>query len=427
MRCLSLLFSASALALAAAAPPSQYALWYTDAGVCDPALDGASDDPACATPILPMVLQRATFNNAGVLLSKKNVTDIYDGMGYLSLSPDGKTALFASEDKVSGNVYTYAVDVSTPTPGAPTIVLYNTSNLLAPCAPTCVETSTFHGTFSPDGKTIVFAFRNWDVDGNGIGSQGIAAADADGGNMRILAYDPTEAGIAIMDTCPTPSTDGSRVFFMRTMDQGVTTYPSYVNVGGDKKSAQLLDLPLYADASGCSNFLPTADGVTVFYMGCNNASDPDCSFSASSRKADSAPVRVVRGDADLAWGRAPGSMMAPQRPMRSGSGPSPNNYYSVRMQLGSSPSAWTAEPMFNVPYVDTPDTIDSYGVTQCDGLRGAHVNASVITCQGADPTHSFFQRLFVDPATGNGTVISYNTFRACMTPRCSLLQAIVPA
>ena len=79
---------------------------------------------------------------------------------------------------------------------------------------------------------------------------------------------------------------------------------------------------------------------------------------------------------------------------------------------------------FNVPLTTTPDTIGSYAITQCDQIHGS-ADSKIITCQGADPTHSFSQLVLVDSATGaNVSAISYDTFRACMTPRCSLLASV---
>jgi hypothetical protein len=85
--------------------------------------------------------------------------------------------------------------------------------------------------------------------------------------------------------------------------------------------------------------------------------------------------------------------------------------------------------MFDVALTDGPHVLDAFAVTQCDrilpvggGTAPTAANGS-LSCQGTDPARSFFARLFVDPASGNTTASSYDTFRACMTPRCTVMTS----
>ena len=48
-------------------------------------------------PSIPFWLAAAAFDERGAWLGRRNVTSPKDGMGYLSLSPDGQHALYASE------------------------------------------------------------------------------------------------------------------------------------------------------------------------------------------------------------------------------------------------------------------------------------------------------------------------------------------
>lgn len=301
---------------------------------------------------------------------------------------------------------------------APYILLSNLTALLAPCWPTCRDGSTFHNVWSIDGQKVFFAYRVWDEYGDGIGSQALAVASADGSNMVDLTWNNTgpDQGLNIIDLCPTPTNDGSRVFFVRTVDQGVSVYAAVVDVA--TRTVTMLDqLPEYAQASGCPNFLPTADGLTIFYMGCVGDA---CGFGAPHAQT----ATIHRKDVDSRWGRIGGASTRSAAGSSSKVGNSTGfNYYSVSMPVGSSPSSWSANLMFEVPLTDTPDTIDSYGITQCDQIIDFGSDA-VITCQGANNTDGFFQRLFVDPVTSNTSKISDNTLRACMTPRCAILQAV---
>ena len=72
-----------------------------------------------------------------------------------------------------------------------------------------------------------------------------------------------------------------------------------------------------------------------------------------------------------------------------------------------------------MPLTDTPDTLNSYAITQCDVVKNSP-DADPLACEGSDATHSFFMRLQVNASTGATIVNSTNTFLYCMTPRCSL-------
>ena len=119
-----------------------------------------------------MWLKRAAFDATGKETAPPvNLTTPYLGMAYLALHPSGGSALFATEDAASANVNTWIVDFAS---GNATMILHDLANLTAPCrnsTPACNQASTFHATWSDDGKHIVFAYRPWDSYGNAIGSQ----------------------------------------------------------------------------------------------------------------------------------------------------------------------------------------------------------------------------------------------------------------
>jgi len=419
------ILSVGCVALDSSATPSSYSLYYTDAGDCDPTSTDIQDN--CGGIVLNMWLQRASFTTTGKLQSIVNITDPFYGMGYLSTNPNNTIGLFVSEDEVSGNTYSYQVDLLNPN-NPPFIVLDNLTALLEPCKPTCVESSTFHNIYSPDGKYILFAFRNWDQYGNGIGSQGTAIANSDGSNVRILTYNTTgpQGGLMIIDTCPIMVPNNpNQVFFMRTSDAGSTTYAAVVDIN-TLNDQVLNNLPSYAPSSGCPNFLQNDNNnLNIMYMGCLNAAD--CAFS--NNQIDSTKeYKVSRSNVAARWGMVgtvDESMLSLSYPFTSGmkkNDTSPYNYYQVTLTPSVAPDSWTPKLMYNVHLTDAPGVIDCYSITQCDYIHGLSTS-NTISCEGSNPTHSFFQRLFVDSTTGNGTVISYDTFRVCMTPRCSLLVA----
>ena len=108
-----------------------------------------------------MWVQLAHFDAKGQLQSKTNLTEPDDGIGYLVFHPDGQSMLFATEN-ARGDVETYYLPLNG---SKPTQLLKDVQELYAPCAslkPPCVDASTFHATYLPDGKRIIFAYRVWD-------------------------------------------------------------------------------------------------------------------------------------------------------------------------------------------------------------------------------------------------------------------------
>lgn len=414
---------AIATASASSAPPAAYTLVFTDGHFN---MSGAPAIKCGGDGTMPFWIQTAQFDASGSTLvaPPKDFTTELCGAGYLSVHPNRSALLVASMDLTTpgniGNVATYVVDLALKAPQTPRPAFADLSPLLAACgAGVCVEASTFHGTFSPAGDRIVFAYRVWDHDETGVGNQALATADADGANVKPLTFTTAGAykGINIIDMCPAPTRgDPSSVFFLRSLDQGMSMFAARVEVATGKVDV-LLALPEYAISSGCANFVETADGVTVMYMGCAG-SLANCSFSA--RSASASVVRAEKRDARAAWGTA-NAMPLPGSPAANHT---QYNYGTVKLPKGAAPEKLAFAPTFNVPLTTTPDTIGSYAITQCDQVHGA-ADSRLITCEGADPDHSFTQMVLVDSQTGaNVSAISYNTFRECMTPRCSLLMTV---
>ena len=194
MRCSAFVASALTLAsvsaLASAQTATGYDLYYGDAGLCDfPGPDGGLAPGCREDPPATMWVQRASFDTAGKLLSKVNLTDPEMGIGYITMHPSGTSLLYASEEGGSdGDVNTFFLPFNG---SAPSEFLRDIDALLPPCAqqnPPCVDASTFHATYSLDGQKVFFAYRAWDRFGNGIGAQSIGVANADGTGMTPLTY-----------------------------------------------------------------------------------------------------------------------------------------------------------------------------------------------------------------------------------------------
>ena len=431
-----LVLSLFALTAAVSAAPgvADYALFYTDAHENDP-VDGAprrAGVPCSGGGMLPYWLQRATFTSEGTLLGKPvDLTTEQCGMGYLSLHPVNKsTVLLATTDLVTpgnvGNIETYTVDLSLPLPIEPRRLFTDISALLAPCASAlprpCVAANTFHARWTPDGQSIVFAYRVWDAIGDGIGNQALAISDASGGNIRVLTFTMagTYAGINIFDECPAPSRDGSRIFFSRSEDQGASSYATLVDVATGEVS-MMHHLPVIAVSSGCPNFVETADGVSVIYMGCNGSvPDTGCTFAVGPA-AEARQVKASRTDLRAAWGDASSQLVAKRPELAAGEGLF--TYGRVVLTRGTPTSQLVWQPMFGISLTSTPSSFGSYATTQCDQILGLPLSKdpAVLSCEGADPHKLFFQLTFVDTVSGNATAVSRDTFSACMTPRCSLL------
>ena len=298
---------ASALAAAAAAAAA-YTLVYTDAHFN---MSGGRSAPAVkcgGDGTMPFWVQTVQFDAAGTRLTQPaDFTTELCGAGYLSVA--GSKLIFASMDLTTpgniGNVASYVVDLSLPAPQAPAPLFSDISALLAACgsADACHTASTFHGTFSPAGDRVVFAYRVWDAEENGVGNQALGIADPDGSNAKPLTFTMAGAykGINIIDMCPSPTRgDPSSVFFLRSLDQGMSMFAARAEVATGKVDV-FLALPEYAISSGCPNFVETASGVSVMYMACDS-SLANCSFSA--RSASAAPVLASRRDPRAAWGTA---------------------------------------------------------------------------------------------------------------------------
>lgn len=410
------LFTAAAAATASA---TSYQLFYSDAGNCDP-----PQQPDCKPSEPPaMNIKKATFSADGALQSNVNVTGLLNGVGYLSLHPSGSTIMYATEDtNFDGVVRTWSLDLTSPN-AKPSILLNDATNLLAPCAPQCTDVNTFHATYTPDGKKIVFAYRVWDINGNAIGSQALAVCDTDGSNVVPLTFNTSgsEGGVGIMDTCPAPvPNDPSRVLFVRTVDEGETNLISIVDLKTGA-SDQLSQLPEWADASGCPNWLPTKDGLTTMVMLCK-----DCDWETMHKGEP-----VHRQNHAAAWGKLPKRILKRGQVKGGQDAADPIYYAVIKQNIGQDPTTFTYTKLFDVPIINSTDYDDTYGVTQCDAIHNTTLpgawkpgQTGVISCQGADKDYDSFTALFVDIATGNSTVNNYETNLACMTPRCSLLTAV---
>jgi hypothetical protein len=405
-----------------AAGAAAYRLIFTDAHGNDPPSSARANVQCGGDGTMPFWIQQAGFDAAGSrLTAPADASTELCGAGYLSLSANRSTLIFASMDlSTPGNIgnvasYSLALGASGAAPVAPTRIFNDVSALLAACGAEgpCLTVSTFHATFAPDDAKIFFAYRAWNSDEDGIGNQAIATADADGSGVKPLTFTTAGSykGINIIDACPAPSrADPSKVFFLRSLDQGMSMFAAVAELASGEVT--LLDaLPEYAISSGCPNFVETADGVSILYMGCVSGV-ANCSFSEGLTSVDAS-----KRDRRAAWGL--GNAMVVQDGGLAAGSASFYDYGVVRVKGPLDALNFTSR--FNVPLTNTPDTVGSYAITQCDQIHG-RADSDLITCQGADPTHSFTQLVLVDSMTGaNASAISFDTFRACMTPRCSLL------
>jgi hypothetical protein len=407
---------------AAVCAQAQYSLYYTDGGDCNPPW-GPTPPPGCEGEIPPLNMKVASFDRGGSLISAANLTSTLTGMGYLSLAPGGKSIAFATEGTSAfSNVETYTLDLTDPT-ALPVGLLPDISAILAPCATgadKCVEASTFHGTYAPDGKRFFFAYRVWDDEGTGIGNQAIAVSNVDGSNVRPITFTMAGvyAGINIIDTCPSPvPNDPTRLLFVRSLDQGLSNYLAFADLATGNVTF-LDNLPQWAQTSGCENPIPTADGLTSLFMACEGS---ECSFASA---ADVPITRVTRASG-TGVGAAWGAPLHPRSTAVRGGYPNFDVYYGTFSQtLGVDPFTLTITRQFDEILVNTTDYDDTYSVTQCDAIHGTSTSGNV-TCMGASMAHDTFQELFVDLSTGNSTQSgnSYNTVVACMTARCTTLLA----
>ena len=301
---LSLAFFASAGASSASAAAAAFSLVFTDGHFN---MSAAPLVKCGGDGTMPFWIRTAQFDAAGSRLTEPaDFTTELCGAGYLSVA--GSKLIFASMDLTTpgniGNVASYVVDLSLPAPQAPAKLFSDVSPLLAACgsADACLTASTFHGTVSPAGDRLFFAYRVWDADETGVGNQALGVAGPDGSNVKPLTFTMAGAykGINIIDMCPAPTRgDPSSVFFLRSLDQGMSMFAARAEVATGKVDV-FLALPEYALSSGCPNFVETSSGVSVLYMACDS-SLANCSFSARSAFA---PVRASRRDPRAAWGTA---------------------------------------------------------------------------------------------------------------------------
>ena len=402
------------MSLLSAATPTQstrYELLYTDS-----ADEHSSRHRRLQRPSIPFWLASATFDEHGTPLGRRNITKPQDGMGYLSLSPDGQHALFATERPQPqgwSNVDTFIVPLNGSTSPLP---LFNSMDaLLQPCVhstPPCTQVSTFHATFSPDGEHVVFAYRAWSSLGVATGSQALAIADVDGGNVRPLTYDVEH--VSTQDMCPTllPAT-GGMVAFMRSTEQGFHKYIAILNISSGEVSEQR-GWPEVGDGAGC----PAPLGESSFmYLGCDK---PPCDVASGAHTG-----AYLDDGAAQSWGL----------PMRTPTTGWPRQQSPVR---ASSRSGWAqlkvdllhgkaTSPtlMFPIGLTTAPGYVGVFRSSQCDQIWGNAKPANdSIVCEGADPKHLFFMKDFVNPASGEAARNDTGTLRSVMTPRPYVLRHV---
>ena len=151
--------ASAAAASSAVAAAAAYTLVYTDGH-----FNMSSEGIKCGGDgTMPFWIRTAQFSAAGDRLTQPaDFSTELCGAGYLSVA--GAKLTFASMDLTTpgniGNVATYFVDLSLPAPQTPAKAFADISPLLAACgAADCKTASTFHGTFSPAGDRLFFAYR----------------------------------------------------------------------------------------------------------------------------------------------------------------------------------------------------------------------------------------------------------------------------
>lgn len=351
-------------------------------------------------------LARKTYSPSGAPISTEQLTPLLNGIGYLSFSPNLTTIVFASAvTTMEGDVQTFSLDLASA--GAQPVLLFadpaSQEALLAPCKPTCIETSTFHARFSPSGD-IFFMYTAWDVDGESVGSQALAVAFTNG-TVRPLTWVPDAS---VFDECATPMLDPSRVLFARSVNQGLSTFLALADSWSGNVTV-LSSLPALGTSSGCPALLSSL--TDILYMGC---SDPQCGWTAPPQRA---PRR--RGGAHALRRSTAEPLLAPIV----------NNdffYATIDLTAGIAPEALNATRLWDVPLTKTPSTVDSYAITQCDIIyaSSSHSDTSpFFSCQGSDPHDNLFSRLVVSPANGS-TIVDTRDELFCMTPHCSIVIAV---
>jgi len=357
-------------------------------------------------PSMPFWLARTTFDEHGTPLSRRNLTAPQDGMGYISIS-DGAHALFATERKQPqgwSNVDTFLVRLdgsATPRP-----LFHDIEPLLQPCRRDplpCTQVSTFHAIFTPDGKHVVFAYRAWSSLGDAAGSQALAISDVSGGQLRVLT---SSRDVFTQDMCPTllPARP-ELVVFMRSRHGGMRTSMAMLNITSSKLTTYD-EWPAVGDNSGC----PAPSGSDGFmFLGC--AQRP-CSVAAG----DEHHIMVARR-----WGT---TGMQPVADPHEHSG-----WAQLRVALDESGRAAWPTSMFPVGLTAAPGYVGVFETSQCDRVWGDALpegNNSIV-CEGADPQHLFFLKLFINPANGAPARNDTTTLRHVMTPRPFALRHTLAA
>ena len=341
----------------------------TPAGLCD--YDNAP--PSCFSRQVPtMWLQKATLDANGITTSKVNLTDPDEGMGYIDVHPDGASVLFATE-RSNGDVETYILNLtSAGAAGQPAEFLSDISALVAPCkAVGCVDASTFHATWSYSGDEVFFAYRVWDQFGDGIGNQAIGKAARDGSGMTPLTFTTAgpDKGINIIDTCPAPvKGQTGQILFVRTEDQGASNYLAVADVTTGNVTL-LTGLPQWAQASGCPNYVETADGLSVVYMACLNGG---CDGPLAVRR-QLLPVTRTRRGVD----RAHAGMVtsSAQQGRKSGGDP----HWAAWGMLPPSPDASTITKRVVAP--NNTVLFAYFGVTMKAGVSGEERQSEKSCCE----------------------------------------------
>ena len=353
-------------------------------------------------PSIHYWLASASFDSHGTPIKpRRNVTAPQKGMGYLSVSPDGKHALFATERKMPqgwSNVDTFIVPTDGSSP--PTPFLKDQTPLLQPClnfTPPCTQASTFHATYSPDGKTVVFSYRAWSSIGVAKGSQALAVADAATGAItKLLTYD--FAAVGTQDMCPTllPKAAPELVVFVRSLEGGFKSYLAIVNTTSGYVQMHD-DWPEVGDGSGCP--APRSEEA-VMYLGC---ADPPCDVASSSSNVDAEEA--------IRWGVAP---PRPQSTTRSGK----SGWAQLSAVITTKVQQRKPAPMFKIGLTTAPGYVGVFETSQCDRIWGDAKPANdTIVCQGADPEHLFFLKHFVNTSTGVASRNDTTTLKHVMTPK----------
>ena len=364
-------------------------------------------------PSIPFYLAKATFDERGSSLGHRNVTQPQDGMGYVSLSPDGVHALFATErETVHGwkNVDTFIVPLDGS--AAPRPLFADESPLLAPCAsftPPCTQASTFHAVFAPDGKTVIFAYRVWSSIGAAVGSQALAMADTSGRILKLLTYDPTAVNTQDMCPTPSPSVPGALVF-VRSLLSGEHSYVAELNTSSGRVTVHK-DWPAVGDGAGCPAALRTGG---FMYLGC---AAPPCDVAADASMAHE------DGGAER-WGQPPRRGTVGVRAWRLDTTPRTGKVGWAQLH-GREGTGEQPTVMFNIGLTKAPGYVGVFTTSQCDRIWGdaPPANDSII-CQGASPDYLFFLKDFVDPRSGRAARNDTQTLQHVMTPRPYALRHV---